>query len=244
MSGERGGRADRNMNEPEKVDLRSSAGETAARYVEGGMRVGLGTGRAAESFVRALGGRVRGGLRCLAVPTSEATRALAESLGIPLITLEAAGQLDLTVDGADEVDPRLDLIKGLGGALVREKIVAALSRRFVIVVGAEKLVARLGAKTPLPVEVVPFALTLCRRRLAGLGCQPALRSGTSGPEAPFVSDNGNFIIDCKFPAIDDARRLEAAIVEIPGVVGTGLFLGMAERVLVQEGDSVRVLERV
>ena len=243
MSGDRAGGGEPARTDPRNVDfLPGASGGIAAGYVEDGMSVGLGTGRAAEGFVRALAGRVREGLTLLAVPTSEATRKLAESLGIPLTTLEAAGQLDLTVDGADEVDPRLDLIKGLGGALVREKIVAASSERFVILVGEEKLVERLGVRTPLPVEVVPFGLTLCRRRLAALGCQPALRPAKSGP-GNFVSDNGNAIFDCKFPAIDDGRRLESAIIEIPGVVGTGLFLGMAERVLVQQGDFVRVLRR-
>lgn len=231
------------MSELERIDSRLRAsGEIAASYVEDGMRVGLGTGRAAESFVRALAGRVREGLEVLAVPTSEATRELAERCGIPLTTLEALGQLDLTVDGADEVDPRLDLIKGLGGALIREKILAASSERFVIVVGEEKLVERLGVKTPLPVEVVPFGLTFCQRRLAALGCRPVLRQAKEDARKHFVSDNGNYVLDCKFPAIDEARRLDSAILEIPGVVGTGLFLGMAERVLVQQGDSVRVLQ--
>ncbi len=243
MNGDRSGAADSATPQPGRVEvLPGTPGGIAAGYVEEGMRVGLGTGRAAESFVRALAGRVREGLDLLGVPTSEETRRLAEGLGVPLTTLEAAGQLDLTVDGADEVDPRLDLIKGLGGALVREKIVAASSARLVILVGEEKLVERLGVRTPLPVEIVPFGLTLCRRRLAALGCQPVLRPAKTGPGS-FVTDNGNAIFDCKFPEIDDGRRLETAILEIPGVVGTGLFLGMAARVLVQQGNFVRVLKR-
>jgi len=206
------------------------------------MKLGLGTGRAANEFVRVLGERVRTGLAIVGVPTSEATRELAESLGIPLTTLAEAGTLDLTIDGADEVGPGLSLIKGLGGALVREKIVAASSRRFVVVVGAEKVVPRLGVKTPLPVEVVPFGLALCERRLASLGSKPTLRAAAQG-SGPFVSDNGNHILDCKFAAIDDPGELDRAIREIPGVVGTGLFVGMAERVLVQQDDGVRVLTR-
>jgi ribose 5-phosphate isomerase A len=216
-------------------------GTAASAYVERGMKVGLGTGRAATAFVRALGGRVRGeGLDVVGVPTSEATRALAESLGIPLATLSEAGGLDLAVDGADEVDPRLDLIKGLGGALVREKIVAASSRRLLIVVGSEKMVGRLGVRTPLPVEIVPFGLALCERRLKELGGRPELRRRDA---EVFVSDNGNYILDCRFEGIADPASLDGAIREIPGVVGTGLFIGMAQRVLVQDGREVRILER-
>jgi ribose 5-phosphate isomerase A len=217
-------------------------GEVATGYIENGMKVGLGTGRAAAAFVRVLGERVSGGLKIVGVPTSEATRKLAESLGIPLTTLAEAGTLDLTIDGADEVAPGLALIKGLGGALVREKIVAASSKRFVVVVGSEKMVERLGVKTPLPVEVVPFGLALCERRLAALGSKPKLRPIPQSSD-PFVSDNGNYILDCKFPAIDDPSGLDRAIREIPGIVDTGLFVGMAERVLVQQGDEVRVLTK-
>src|SRR5262249_22143212 len=215
-------------------------GEAAARYVEDGMKVGLGTGHAAMKFVTALASRVGQGLRVVCVPTSEATRRLAESLGLRLTTLGEIGELDLTIDGADEVDPRLDLIKGLGGALVREKIVAASSKRLMIVVGAEKIVERLGVRTPLPVEVVPFGLALCERRLAELGAHAVLRKSTEGP---FVSDNGNYVLDCGFGGIDDPSATDQAIRSIPGVVGTGLFIGMAERVLVQEGNVVRVRER-
>src|SRR5688572_3874913 len=146
-------------------DLRA-VGEAAADLVADGMKVGLGTGRAAHVFVRALAERVKGGLKMVGVPTSEGTRELAQTLGIRLTTLEEAGQLDLTIDGADEIDPKLDLVKGLGGALIREKIVAASSDRFVVVAGREKRVDRLGVRTPLPVEVVPFGLALCRKQLA------------------------------------------------------------------------------
>ncbi|MGH7896832.1 MAG: ribose-5-phosphate isomerase RpiA [Candidatus Binatia bacterium] len=217
-------------------------GEAATGYIESGMKVGLGTGRAAAAFVRVLGEHVKAGLQIVGVPTSEATRKLAESLGIPLTTLAEAGTLDLTIDGADEVAPGLALIKGLGGALVREKIVAASSKRFIVVVGHEKVVERLGVKTPLPVEVVPFGLALCERRLAALGSIPKLRSLPQSSD-PFVSDNGNYILDCKFVAIDDPAGLDVEIGEIPGVVDTGLFVGMAERVLVQEGDEVHVLTK-
>ena len=215
-------------------------GEAAAAYVEDRMKVGLGTGRAAMAFVTALASRVRQGLTVVCVPTSEATRRRAQRLGLCLATLAEIGELDLTIDGADEVDPRLDLIKGLGGALVREKIVAASSQRLMIVVGMEKVVDRLGVRSPLPVEIVPFGLALCERRLAALGANPVLRKGSQGP---FVSDNGNYILDCGFGGIDDPSATDRAIRNIPGVVDTGLFIGMAERVLVKEGNAVRVRER-
>ena len=217
-------------------------GDAAAAYVDEGMRVGLGTGHAATAFIHALATRFRDrAARLTCVATSEATAKLAAELGLRVSSLEKAGELDLTVDGADEVDPQLSLIKGLGGALVREKIVAASSRRLVIVVGAEKLVPRLGVVTPLPVEVLPFGEALCRRRLAGLGAEPRRRSTGS---TAFVSDNGNYILDCTFDGIDDPVALDRAIREIPGVMGTGLFVGMAERVLVQEGNRVEVRRRI
>src|SRR5262249_23581694 len=159
---------------------------------------------------------------------------------IPRTPLDEVDALDVDVDGADEVDPACNLIKGYGGALVREKIVAASARRLVILVGAEKLVPVLGAHGKLPVEVVPFGLALCRRRLAALGCPPEqrLRDGQ-----PFVTDNGNVILDCRVSTLTRPAELEQAILAIPGVVGTGLFLGMADTVLVQDGDRVEVRRR-
>ncbi len=148
--------------------------------------------------------------------------------------------IDVTVDGADEVDPQLNLIKGLGGALVREKIVAALSRRLVIVVDSSKIVSNLGQHGILPVEVVPFALAFCRRRLAELGYPPVPRQ-TGGKL--FVSDNGNFILDCKVPLIPNPAELEHSLCAIPGIVGTGLFIGMAHTVLIQDGPNIRVWQR-
>jgi ribose 5-phosphate isomerase A len=208
--------------------------------VSNGSRIGLGSGRAAQAFVKALGERLRkGSLHVHGVPTSEETARLARQEGIPLLTLAEAGILELTVDGADEVDPNLDLIKGYGRALVREKIVAASSRRLVILVGDEKLVPRLGTRGKLPVEVTPFALPLCERRLGELGCRPVpYRQG----DGLFVTDNGNHILDCQIDPIADAPQLELAIRAIPGVVGTGLFLGMAETVLVGDRSNFRMLE--
>jgi ribose 5-phosphate isomerase A len=160
-------------------------------------------------------------------------------VGIPLLTLAEAGVLELTFDGADEVDPNLDLIKGYGRALVREKVVAASSCRLVILVGDEKLVPQLGTRGKLPVEVMPFALPLCERRLSELGCRPAAYRQGSGL---FVTDNGNHILDCQIDPIPDAPRLEMAIRAIPGVVGTGLFLEMAETVLVGDRADFRLIE--
>jgi ribose 5-phosphate isomerase A len=214
--------------------------ERALEIVPNSSRIGLGSGRAAQDFVKALGELQRnGGLQVHGVPTSEETASLARQEGIPLLTLGEAAILDLTVDGADEVDPNLDLIKGYGRALVREKIVAASSRRLVILVGEEKLVPQLGTRGKLPVEVVPFALPLCERRLGELGCRPVpYRQGTG----LFVTDNGNHILDCQIDPIPKAPRLEIDIRAIPGVVGTGLFLGMADTVLVGDRDTFQLIE--
>lgn len=217
-----------------------SVATRAIEFVRDGDVVGLGTGRAATAFVEALGSAVKAGLRIHAIPTSQVTADLAAQLGIPLARLDEVGQIDVTFDGADEVDPRLDLIKGYGGAMVREKIVAASSRRLIILVGADKLVPVLGSRGILPVEVVPFGLPLCQRRLAELGCRPTLRLVDG---RPFVTDNGNQILDCGISPIRDPPAFEQSILSIPGVVGTGLFLSMAETVLVQDGETVVVRER-
>ncbi len=223
-----------------EADALQGIADAALGHVRDDTVVGLGTGRAATAFVRGLGARVAGGLRVRGVPTSDSTAALAKELGIELLTLAEAGRIDTTFDGADEVSPDLDLIKGYGGALVREKIVAASSERLVILVGDEKIVSRIGQRGRLPVEVIPFGLALCQRELAALGCTPTLRS--DGGE-PYVTDNHNFILDCAVEPIDDPVGLERRILAIPGVLGTGLFVGLADVVLVQEGDQVRALER-
>lgn len=200
------------------------------------MVVGLGTGRAASGFVRALGARVRGGLAVQGVPTSEATRRLAGSLGIPLIGLDDVKRVDLAVDGADEVDPAQDMIKGHGGAMVRERVVAALADRFVILVGPEKVSGRLGTLRSVPVEVVPFAAGPARRALRDLGAEVRLRPGPEGAE-PFRTDNGNLLLLARFPGIRDAARLHREIRRIPGVLDSGLFLGMADEVLVEGAEG-------
>lgn len=218
-----------------------ACGEKALELVEDGMVLGLGTGRAAAAFVRALGRQVAAGLKVRGIPTSDATEELARSLGIELIGLADVEAIDLTVDGADEVDPALDVIKGYGGALVREKIVAAASRRLVILVGAEKLVTGLGARGRLPVEVVPFGVPVVERKLAELGFPAAPR--LDGEGRPVISDNGNAILDCVVRAPLDGAAVDRAICAIPGVVDTGLFVGMAERVIVEGGERVEVRTR-
>jgi len=224
---------------PSPEDLARLAVRAVALVREAGptVCVGLGSGRAAEAFVRALAAERR--LEVLGVPTSRATAALATSLGL-VVSDRLVDPIDVTVDGADEVDPRLDLIKGYGGALTRERIVAAASRRQVILVTPEKLVPRLGTRGRLPVEIMPFAEPLCQRRLRALGCDPHRRE-TAG--VPFVTDNGNWILDCGIAAQDDAAALDRDIRRIPGVVDTGFFLGTAEQVLVAEAEAVRVLRR-
>jgi ribose 5-phosphate isomerase A len=214
--------------------------ERALDYVNSGSTIGLGSGRASEAFIRLLGDRVRAGLGVRGVPTSEASQHLAESVGIPLVSLEEGMPLAVTIDGADEVDPNLDLIKGYGRALVREKIVAVASQRLVILVGPGKEVPKLGNRGKLPVEVVPFALPLCRRRLADLGCAPVLWEQDSRPG---VTDNGNYILDCSIGPLNDPRQLEAQLRAVPGVVGTGLFLAMAHAVLVGDDHFQLLHER-
>jgi ribose 5-phosphate isomerase A len=213
----------------------------AAEMVAPGMVVGLGTGRAAAMFVRALACRVEKGLDVKGVPTSRRTEELAKELGVPLVGLDEAGAIDIDVDGADEVDPGLDLIKGHGGALLRERVVASVSKKFVILVGEEKIVERLGSRMSVPVEVVPFAAPVSKRDLEELGADTTLRLDGAG--RPFVSDNGNHILDAKFERIEDAAGLERRIDALPGVVDSGLFIGMANLVLVQSESGFRRLTR-
>ncbi|MEX2173624.1 MAG: ribose-5-phosphate isomerase RpiA [Pirellulaceae bacterium] len=214
-------------------------GERAVEYVADGHVVGLGTGRAAAAFLEALAAQVRGGLRVRGVATSRASAELAQRLQIPLVSLDEAPEIDATIDGADEIDPHGNAIKGYGGALVREKIVAAASRRLVLLVGDEKLVPVLGSRGKLPVEVVPFGVAATARRLTNLGLVPALRMADG---KPFVSDNGNQILDCGTGPIPQPAELEAEICAIPGVVGTGLFLGLVDVVLIARGGQVEVRE--
>ena len=219
------------------------AAARALELVTQDMRLGLGTGSTAKHFVDLLGERVREGLRVVGVPTSEATRAQATSLGIPLTTLDDTPELDLTIDGADEFDPQLRLIKGGGGALLREKIVAAASRRMVVITDSSKRVAELG-RFPLPVEVVRFGREATRRRIerdsARFGChgEIVLRRDASGQ--PFVTDEGHHILDCRFGRLPDPDGLAAALTAIPGVVEHGLFIGLARAVFVADALGIVV----
>lgn len=212
----------------------------AIELITDGARVGLGSGRAASVFIAQLGARRREGLRVSGVPTSQVSAYDARRAGIPLIELGAGGPLDLTVDGADEVAPNLDLVKGRGGALVRERIVAAASASQVILVGGEKLVRALGERGPVPVEVIPLAEWLVTRELDALGLAPTRRMEAGGSR-PFFTENGNLIVDCALPEpLRDgkaARDLQRAMRAIVGVVDTGLFLGTADRVLVGHPDG-------
>jgi len=223
------------MSSP-SLDLRPIA-HRALELIPEGSTVGLGTGRAATTFIRALGDRVSQGFRVRGVATSEHSAALARSLNIPLVELDEAGTLDFDVDGADEVDPQCNLVKGLGGALLREKIIAAASRHFVILVGAEKLVPVLGTRAPLPIEVVPFGAGACQRQLSRLGLASQLRQLDG---RTFVTDNGNYILDCQVGPMERPAEFEQRVLAIPGVIDTGLFLGMARTVLIQHEDGVEV----
>ncbi len=223
-------------------DLKQQAGERAAELVTDGMKVGLGTGSTVHYTLLALGRRVQEeGLDIVGVPTSVRTERTSLEVGIPLGDLDELGRLDITIDGADEVDPHLNLIKGLGGALVREKIVAAHTRELVIIVDSSKMVEVLGTRSPLPVEVFQMGHKRLHSALADLGCAPALRMDDDG--SPFVSDNGNHIYDCRFERIPRPHDLEMEINNVIGVVQNGLFLDMATRVVVASASGVFIKER-
>lgn len=222
--------------------LKREAAAAALELVEGGMRLGLGTGSTARHFVELLADRVKGGLDVVGVPTSEATAAQAGSLGIRLVTLEEEPELDLTIDGADEVDGRLRLIKGAGAALLREKIVAAASRRMVVIADRAKRVETLGA-FPLPIEVNPFGLAATERLVARAcaGRPAALRRRPDG--APVVTDGGHWILDAALGRIEDPEALGLALHAVPGVVEHGLFLGLCDTAFFAGPDGVAVLDR-
>jgi ribose 5-phosphate isomerase A len=217
--------------EPSEDSLGELA-RAALRYVKSGQTIGLGSGRAAHAFINAV---AESGFDIRGVPTSSATAELARSLGIPLVNLEEAGRLDADFDGADEVDPRLDMLKGRGGAMVREKVVAVASRRRIFLVWQEKIVKRLGEHGILPIEVVAFAVPLALREIAKLGLKPKVRFDDHGRQ--FVSDNGNPVLDCSVSPIRNPARLERDLLAVPGVVGTGIFLGIADIVLVISRDG-------
>jgi ribose 5-phosphate isomerase A len=220
-----------------------AAAARAMEFVRPGMKLGLGTGSTARHFVELLGEKVRGGFKVIGVPTSEATRADAERCGVPLTTLDETPELDLTVDGADEIDPKLNLIKGGGGALLREKIVATASKRVVIIADETKRVPALG-RFPLPIEVVSFGLAATERAIeavtAGSG-KLALRRGKDGHA--FVTDGGHWIVDAALGSIADPAALAQKLASIPGVVEHGLFIGLAHTAVLAGPQGVRVVER-
>ncbi|KAA1191719.1 ribose-5-phosphate isomerase RpiA [Paenibacillus sp. FSL E2-8871] len=221
------------------MNVKQLAAEKAVEYVEDGMKVGLGTGSTAYWAIRKLGERVSEGLKITAVATSRASEEQARELGIPLVAFGDIDSLDLTIDGADELDSSLQLIKGGGGALLREKIVASNSTRMIVIADEGKVVNTLG-KFPLPVEIVPFAWEWTVAELAKLGCQPELRR--SGEEL-YKTDNGNYIADCRFEAIEAAPKLALTIQNIPGVVDHGLFIGIAAMAIVGKLDgTIEIIE--
>jgi ribose 5-phosphate isomerase A len=227
-------------------ELKRQAAGRALEFVRDGMKLGLGTGSTAKHFVELLGERVRAGLDVIGVPTSEATRAQAVSCGIRLTTLDEIDRLDLTVDGADEIDPSLNLIKGGGGALLREKIVAAASDRMIVIADESKWVDVLG-RFPLPVEVIPFGLAATQRGIglafaqSGVSGQMVVRKGKDGHV--FVTDGGHWIVDAHLGHISDVRRLAGLLSAIPGVVEHGLFVGLASTAMLASSQGIRIVER-
>lgn len=226
--------------EQDRVAQQRGAAEHAATLVEDGMIVGLGTGSTAAFAINALGVRVRDGLRIQAIPTSRASATLARANNISLTTLTTHPAIDLTIDGADEVDPALDVIKGRGGALLREKIVATATRRQVIIIDRTKLVARLGERAPLPVEIVPFGWKSTAASLAALGLTPTFRRMS---DRPFRTDNSNYIVDCGLPNGVNISTLAAAIKATVGVVDHGFFLGLTHTLVIGTEKGIEVRER-
>ena len=221
------------------MNPKQRAGEKATEFVRDGMNVGLGTGTTVYWTIQRLGAMVREGLHIRGIPTSRRTEQQAIEAGIPLTSFAEVTELDLTIDGADEINPSFDLIKGGGGALLREKLVAAASRQLIVVADGSKQVATLG-KFPLPVEVVPFAWEVTARRIAAFGCTPTLRAVDG---QPYVSDNGNYILDCRFGAIPDPATLHRDLKLLVGVVETGLFVGMADVAVIGSESGVSILKR-
>ena len=219
---------------------KEAAARASLRFIKDGQVVGLGTGSTAAHFIQLLGEQVKQGLRVRGIPTSVRSKELAESLGIPLTTLDECQEIAVTVDGADEVDPQLRLIKGGGGALLREKIVASATKQLVIVADASKQVKMLG-KFPLPVEVIRFSQALVSKRITALGANVQLRVDNSGK--PFVTDENNHILDCHFGEIRDPDALARHLSDMPGVVEHGLFIGMASVALVARGSEIIELKR-
>ncbi|MDQ1910819.1 ribose-5-phosphate isomerase RpiA [Paenibacillus sp. GD4] len=216
------------------MDAKKIAGEQAAEFVKDGMTVGLGTGSTAYWAIMKVGQLVKDGLRIQAVCTSSNTEQLAAQLGIPIMDINEVDRVDLTIDGADEVDPQYQLIKGGGGALFREKLVASISSQFIVIVDESKCVSSLG-RFPLPVEVAPFGWNITNKQLIQLGCQTQLRRAE---QSPYITDNGNYIIDCRFGVISNPEELSIRLNGIPGVVENGLFVNMTDILIVGSQSGV------
>lgn len=222
--------------------LKRVAALRAVEYVQDGMVVGLGTGSTTRYAIDAIGQRVAQGLQIVGIPTSERSAEQARALGIPLATLEDYQQIDITIDGADEVElSTLNAIKGLGGALLREKLVAIATREQVLIVDERKVVPRLGTHDPVPVEVVAFGWSHTFRRLVAIGAEPQLRKASDG--GVYLTDSGNYLLDCRFPPIDDAPALAARIKAITGVVEHGLFIDIVTRVVIASEQGTRVVDK-
>jgi ribose 5-phosphate isomerase A len=225
----------------EREELKKLAGEEAVKHIKDGMIVGLGTGSTVEYTLRKLGQLVKDGLKITGIPTSVHTQRIAKEEKIPLATLEDYPEIDVTIDGADEVDSELNLIKGGGGALVREKIIAFNSKKVIIVVDDSKIVKCLGIDIPLPVEVVKFGWTSTKKTLEQFNCNVELRN-IMGDE-PFITDNGNYILDCEFERIEDTLQMEMDLNIIPGVVENGLFIDLVNEVIVGGKQGVLTLDK-
>jgi ribose 5-phosphate isomerase A len=228
---------------PRIMDAKQRAGEAALAHVKDGMIVGLGTGSTAKYFIEAVGKALREGkLRDVrGIPTSVNSEKLARDAGLPVLTFAQTSKIDVTVDGADEIAPDLTLIKGLGGALLREKLVAQNSAKLIIIADASKLVTKLGTKFPLPVEVTPFGWEASERFLRDQGCTPALRRGAGGEI--FVTDNGNYIFDCKFTEIADPRELNQKLAIRAGIVESGLFIDLAQMAIIADDQATWTIAR-
>ena len=225
----------------EREELKKLAGEEAVKHIEDGMIVGLGTGSTVEYTLREIGKRIKKGLKIQGIPTSVHTKRIAKEENIPLTNLEDNPEIDVTIDGADEVDSSLNLIKGGGGALTREKIIAYHSKKLIIVVDDSKIVKALGIDFPLPVEVIKFSWESTKKALEDFDCSVERRK-IMGDE-PFITDNGNYILDCEFERIDDPESLEKDINLIPGVVENGLFIGLATEVIVGGKQGILTLNK-
>ena len=225
----------------DKEDFKKQAGEEAVKHIEDGMTIGLGTGSTVEYTLRKVGQMIQEGFKIQGIPTSIHTKRIAKEEKIPLTTLDEHPEIDITIDGADEVDSNLNLIKGGGGALTREKIIAYNSKKVIIVVDDSKVVKALGIDFPLPVEIVKFGWTSTKKTLETFGCNVALREIMKGE--PFITDNGNYILDCEFEYIENPEQMEIDINCIPGVVENGLFINLVSEVIVGSQQGILTLEK-